>query len=560
MGDANSIGDADVERGDSAEDGGGEAGPPVYSLTEEPYTTLQMTWAPINATDDTEAAVQAGDFSITEVDEYERYGLGVERAPGQPWVEKRASAPGFAEPSSGQRRSLLYGWHSTDPQVIDEESPIRFEGVTSAPFGSTYRPQSHLTTQVFEAHVRSARRISEVSGRPFDLALVTGDMTDGGQQNELDWVLEILAGGVIHPDSGADNDPVPGRGNDFTDRFRSAGLDVPWYMGVGNHETTYMGTFPAIDAVKQGATDDEVFNAVSHFPVLDDIDGIANGYRDASTPTSEVVTTGELPPDEARRILPLEDVLQRIQQAPGEPVGHGMTLGDALDGVGYFSFHPFPGRPLRVIMLNTLAQSPPDVRGAIGDEQEQWLRDQLASADRRDELVIVAGHHRSSDFRNLSDLGANEFESLLAGYDNVVMYLVGHIHNNAVRHVDPHDDTPGYWELTAASTVDFPLQTRILEVVWEQNGYLSIYATNLGHNSPPGTPGHQGRVLAAGRKAFTGTDPRSSWEDQQAASNLLIRHPMPSEVAAELSNYDWPMQVESTETLQELEAPAPVDP
>jgi hypothetical protein len=41
-----------------------------------------------------------------------------------------------------------------------------------------------------------------VSGRPLDLAIVTGDMTDSAQANELHWLAAILDGGPVHPDSG----------------------------------------------------------------------------------------------------------------------------------------------------------------------------------------------------------------------------------------------------------------------------------------------------------------------------------------------------------------------
>jgi hypothetical protein len=173
--------------------------------------------------------------------------------------------------------------------------------------------------------------------------------------------------------------------------------------------------------------------------------------------------------------------------------------------------------------------------------------------------VIPAAHHRPSDLRTIRPLDGGEFNRLLASYDNVLAYLVGHIHSNAVRHINPHDDTPGYWELTCASTVDFPHHTRILELVWEQNGYLSLYVTNLSQNSPPGTPGHKARLLAAGRKAFTSEDPRSSWVSQQESSNLLIRHPVPDDVTANLAAHSWPARIESVDTLQSFDAPPTSD-
>ncbi|MFT4976446.1 MAG: hypothetical protein ACI8S6_002343, partial [Myxococcota bacterium] len=194
-------------------------------LTEAPYTTLQAAWQPLVPPAETVAAIEAGELRVTDLERFEEAGLGVVLVDGHPWLEDDTLAPGFT--NGGDRRSLLYIWQAADPQLIDEESPIRFEA-----FEAIYRPQGHLTTQVFDAHVATARRISEASGRPIDFAVIAGDLTDGGQENELGWFITTMAGGTIDPDSGADDDPVAGPGNDHSDLILAGGIGAPWYAAL----------------------------------------------------------------------------------------------------------------------------------------------------------------------------------------------------------------------------------------------------------------------------------------------------------------------------------------
>jgi len=546
--------DVDAER--DAGDADDSLDAPTFPLTPEPYTTLQRVWAPKDPPEETKQAIDDGELEITDIDEYLDYNLGVEGIAGKDWAEHTALAPGYPGPLAGERRSLLYFWQSTDPQLIDEESPVRFEGVTDAPVGSTFRPQDHLTAQIFESHVRSARRISEASGRDFDFAFVSGDFTDNGQKNEVQWSLDILTGGVVHPDSGEDNDPVPGPGNDFTDPFASRGIGVPWYMAIGNHETLYVGTLPATDAVQEAAVGTEVFEFKGRIPGAGVVEGLENGFRDASTVTAEVRREGPTPADEDRRILPLDELLETIRNAPGEPNGHGFGAAADAEDEAYYSFRPAPGKPIRFIVLNTLYDDPAHVRGGIEVDQFDWLKSELDAAERRDELVIVGGHHRLGDFTALSDVDGGRVKNLLASYENVLLHVVGHGHKNAMEHVEGADGGLGYWELMCASTVDVPLQSRIFELVYDGDGYLSVYVTNLGHNAPRGTLPHWARQLTAARKVFfLDKEVRDGWENQHEASNLLLRYNLPEDLSCAIESHTWPKRVESVETLEQFPVP-----
>jgi hypothetical protein len=174
-----------------------------------------------------------------------------------------------------------------------------------------------------------------------------------------------------------------------------------------------------------------------------------------------------------------------------------------------------------------------------------------AAAD--DEVVIVVTHHRLDEFHSKSEVPAATLETLLKKSENVILHLVGHGHQDAqsLKTVSGDD---GYWELMSASTIDFPLQSRIVEVVDEGNGYLSIYVTNCDHNSAPNTLADKARQMAAGRLAFGTTffdgDTVAFWAEESQLQNLLLRVELPASISNKLASYDdWPRKVESVDTL-----------
>lgn len=284
---------------------GGNSGLPIYELTPEAYSTLQRNWEPLTPSAQTRQEMADDLFSVYDHAECLAAGLGVKEAGGQDWVELDDLAPDFVEGASQERRSLAYIWQAADPQLIDEESPIRIE-----PLDVLYRPNGHLSPQVWESHVRTARRISERSGRPFDFGLLAGDLTDGAQKNELAWMIGILEGGDIDPDSGVDDDPLLGPGNDYNDPFHSDGLGRPWYAAIGNHDCNYNGGFDRItDELREAAAGTEIFN----FPLF------VNGFCDGSTPDAELRTEGPTPADPDRIPLRREEYLGILHDAAGEP-------------------------------------------------------------------------------------------------------------------------------------------------------------------------------------------------------------------------------------------------
>ena len=366
-------------------------------------------------------------------------------------------------------------------------------------------------------------------------------------------MITALNGGVIDPDSGIDDDPNPGPGNDYNDPFSSIGLDTPWYAALGNHDVLHVGGFGLIDdALREAAQGDHLFTAST-------LSSIWGGYVAGDTPDHKVILDASVitPADPDRLPLNETELLQTLHDAGGAPAGHGISQSDVAASKGYYSVYPIAGKPIKMIVLDStdateqslgIAQS-----GSMDNLQFTWLHEELVSAAGNQELVIVVSHHRLADFHEQSEVPAQMIKDLLLSSKNVILHLTGHGHTDS-KTLQTVSGQDGYWELMTASTIDFPLQSRVLELVDENNGYLSIYVTNFDHNSAEATLAFKARQLAAGKLAFGTTgfngDTVAFWAEEVQAQNLLLRVALPEDVRANLASIpDWPATVESIQTL-----------
>jgi metallophosphoesterase (TIGR03767 family) len=470
---------------------------------------------------------------------YRRLGDG----PGEP-IAVRSD---LSVPKAGRedrREALVAFVHLTDQHLIDAQSPGRVEFLDPDDplFQSAYRPQELLTTQVATSMVHriNALRVGPVSGRRFDAAVCTGDNIDNQQVNELDWLLAILDGGTVTPDSGElgryegvqdgvevlarywhpDEGVADGYKADlgYPDRpgllqraiapFSSPGLDIPWFSVYGNHDCNIQGNAARTDSLDLVFTGDRKMTGIPTgdsalafvLRVMNDSPRVLADLRAGTIPFREVTA------DAARRTATVDDWISAHLASPTGTHGYGAA--DLAADRLYYEFDLAPG--VVGISLDTTNHfgGPNGSGGSIGSGQLAWLEERLAAHHARhlgrdgsvvssggdDRLVVVFSHHTTGTMDAVDPDPARpgerrvlgeELAAVLVRYPNVVAWVNGHTHTNGIAaHRHPAGLTSGFWEISTASHVDWPQQARVLELVDNRDGTLSMFATMIEHAAP----------------------------------------------------------------------------
>jgi metallophosphoesterase (TIGR03767 family) len=426
-------------------------------------------------------------------------------------------------------------------------------------FSSAWRPQETLVGHVSDAMIRQLRAIARgpVTGRPFDAAVSTGDNTDNQQRNECDWFLSVMNGGRpvafnsgdpdryegVQDDDEASFDPAyyhpdserPDRYKEdlgYPTRpemldlavapFTPVGLPCPWYSVYGNHDGIVQGNAfgnPLWDAIATGplkvvGLPDGLSQAALAGILSEAAEGDLSRLLDPPHAPTRLVT-----PDEERRTITAfewAEMHHRDRGGPG-PVGHGIPADATETGVLHYTFDI--SDEVLGISLDTVNRTG-YANGSIDRPQFAWLEEQLIAAssryyteageevttDHHDRYVVLFAHHGTASLDNpLPDVVhptpgprvmADELIALLDRFPNVIAFVVGHTHRNrVVAHPPTHPDTGGWWELTTAAHVDHPQQARLVEVVDNADGTLSIFGTIIDHAGPARSPAVATSVL-----------------------------------------------------------------
>ena len=484
-----------------------------------------------------------------------------------------------------RRRPLLSFVHLTDIHVIDAQSPARVEFLdryndgpgSSLFFSSAYRPQEMLMPQFSDAMVRAVEqvRVGPVTGRRFDFALCTGDNTDNAQRNETRWGIDVLDGTPLTPASGdperyegvADQDALTydvhywhpdgtptGQADDHYRRlhgypvvqglleasqapFTPIGLSIPWYTAYGNHDGLVQGNFPRsfqLDELAVGAVKPVALPAGVSPDDLENGDGTAFGDAVTTAPARRVT------PDPDRTVMSRREWVEEHFTTGGVPLGHGLTSENVAQETAYYVFDPAPG--VRGIVLDTVNPNG-ESSGSLDPPQFAWLRARLeeVSGPGRDRLVVVFSHHTIETMTNrivfVDDpqprvLGP-QVRDLLLQFPNVIAWVNGHTHRNRITPYARPDGSGGFWQVNTAAHIDFPCQSRLLEVVDNRDGTLSIFATLLDAAAPLSYGGRldSPTALASLARELSANDPQDGRSDasrgglEDRTVELLVKAP-----------------------------------
>jgi len=427
---------------------------------------------------------------------------------------------------AGRRTSLAAFVQFTDLHLMDSQHPARLEYLRSTDVHA-WRPQEALTVPGAISLVEriNALRGGPVTGAPLQFAMTTGDNTDNNSHTELDWFLTVMSGGRITPNSG---DPRHYEGvqnsglkqywqPDSTTRdqdkqvgfphlrgylaaaireVNSPGLNIPWYSTVGNHDSLPLGCFGHGDSwLAEYAVGGKKLMSLpaSEAKKLQDMirkasDPQGHHFRDLLKAHARSMRS--VTPDERRAPYTARDYL-RAHLDPAYrgvgPVGHGYSTANLDAGTQYYSF-----RIADDVVGISLDTTDPGghYQGSVGAKQLRWLDRTLR--ENKDSFVVVFSHHTSDSMDNLRRdpahpgerrYGGADVVALLASHSNVLAWVNGHIHRNVIKaHAAP--DGRSFWEISTASHIDFPHLARIIELVDNKDGTLSVFTTLVESAAP----------------------------------------------------------------------------
>ena len=511
-------------------------------------------------------------------------------APGEPHLvrgELTGGSVGDQRLVAPARRRALVGFaHATDLHLADVQSPARYEfcnrHLDDPRFRllvPMHRPQEALTVRAVEAMVETLNAVERapVTGADVGLVLTTGDSIDNAQWNELRMFLALLQGGPVRPGSGGrryegvqslpwgdpsywrPDDPagddyqrrfgfpgLPGLLEDALAGFHSRGLRHPWLACFGNHEHLVQG----VGRVTPSVRDVLVGTRKAAGPVVGlDIDTLHERF--VESPEEFLVgTQHEVSHDDDRRAVTRRDFVEAHFSTLSRPTGHGFSEENRRAGTGYYSYDL---GAVRFVCLDT-AGFVGAADGCLDPLQAAWLEDRLVEASSRyltppgatvdtgneDRLVVVFSHHGSDTMTNVRvppgdrPVGGSELRAQLHRFPNVVAWINGHTHvNRVVPRADPTARTGGFWEVTTSAIVDWPCQARLVELVDNTDGTLSLVCTMVDHQGlvrPPQDAPRTPAWLAGMHRELAANEPWRGLASRAGSTgdrNVDLRLPAP---------------------------------
>jgi metallophosphoesterase (TIGR03767 family) len=317
---------------------------------------------------------------------------------------------------------------------------------------------------------------------------------------------------------------------------------VPSYVANGNHDGLVQGN--------QAATSEIEGIALGCFKPL-----VPGGFDFRSIIGSGVGAF--VRPDPARRFVDKAQ-LKAVYGEGTQRDAHGFGFVESRQNrasrgtASYYSWDPKPG--VHFIGLDTISEGgviAASAEGNLDDPQYQWLAGDIATAEAAGKLIVVFAHHPIRSLTaNVSDetaprctrndshghdvnpgcdadprtstpihLGA-DVQGLFNAHPHVIAYVTGHTHENRVMACGAEAGCPAranWWEVNTASEIDWPQESRLIELMENADGTLSLFGTLVDHAAAyelpsPGSNASAFSVdqLGSLSRAFSYNDPQSS--------------------------------------------------
>lgn len=490
----------------------------------------------------------------------------------------------IGEKFPSESEPLFIVHHLSDLHLCDSQSPLRPEFLDrwsdpDSPIRElvgtigTYRPQTILTAQVVEAMVVALNGVERgpLSGHLIDAAIVTGDVTDNAQSNEVGWYLKLLDGGLIHPDSGdtqryegvmdsnpdhydvkywhpqgtpagmQEDEPRAKYGYPLVETlldlvrqpFQATGLKFPWFSVHGNHDSLLQGTVAPSEVTKAAQIGGRRYEGLPSELSLETTLSQFSQIGPAIYPDPGDAPYFEVTPDENRRTILKGEFVQQHIASSGKPEGHGFSEQNTQQGELFYSVEV---GGVTLVVLDSVNENG-GWHGSLDLKQFIWLEETIRQSTRP---VILASHHPLSTMVNgYSPTGKRyclqEISAMLLRYPQVILWIAGHEHRHHVEWVGEREANRGFWHVETASLIDWPQQTRTIEVVKDRGGDIYIGMTVLDHAGDlsyegEGTPtalAALSRLLSANvwqrRKELTGVDGFLTLQGAPHEQNVVLK-------------------------------------
>jgi len=341
--------------------------------------------------------------------------------------------------------------------------------------------------------------------------------------------------------------------------LRRGDTPVPTYVSNGNHDGLVQGNEDAIRAFEDIATG--CFKAA---PATSPPPG--GSEPSPSLLLSPLAGFAVRPDDPGRRFVDRVE-LKRIYSDGIQADDHGFAYIDPAElaasgfAATYWARDLKPG--IRFVSIDTVSDGgvvDQSDEGNIDDPQWRWLERELDAAQQAGQLIVVFGHHpvrsltssvpdeaaqpctgsydSSGAYSNPDAHGhdtnpgcdldprdsspihqGGDLRTLLNSHPNVVAYVAGHTHENKVLACGSEEGCAGtgnWWEInTSAGSADWPQESRLIEVMDNRDGSLSLLGTLTDHAAPLPLPAPGADASAFGNDELASISHGTAFNDPQ---------------------------------------------